>query len=72
MSLLLFLGYLNLSNNNFSSKIPFIGQMTTISELAFAGNPNLYGTPLVKKCQDEDSDKRRSDVEDKIDGGYVD
>ena len=72
MSLLLFLGYLNLSYNNFSGKIPFIRQMTTFSELAFAGNPNLYGTPLVIKCKDEDSDKRRSDVEDKIDGGYVD
>ena len=72
MSLLLFLGYMNLSNNNFSGTIPFIGQMTTFSELAFAGNPNLYRTPLVIKCQDEDSDKRRSVVEDKIDGGYVD
>ena len=72
MSLLLFLGYLNLSNNNFFGKIPFIRQMTTFSELAFDGNPNLYGTPLIIKCQDEDSDKRRSDVEDKIDGGYVD
>ena len=40
--------------------------------MAFAGNPNLCGTPPVIKCQDEDEDKRRSDVEDNIDGGYVD
>ncbi|RVW49065.1 Receptor-like protein 2 [Vitis vinifera] len=72
MPLLTFLGYLNLSNNNFSSKIPFTGQMTTFTELAFAGNPNLCGTPLVTKCQDEDLDKRQSVLEDKIDGGYID
>ncbi|KAJ9693373.1 hypothetical protein PVL29_012226 [Vitis rotundifolia] len=72
MPLLTFLGYLNLSNNNFSGKIPFTGQMTTFTELAFAGNPNLCGTPLVTKCQDEDLDKRQSALEDKIDGSYVD
>ena len=70
MSLLSSLGYLNMSKNNFSGKIPFIGQMSTFTELAFAGNPNLCGTPLIIKCQDEDSDKRH--VEDKIDGGYID
>ena len=64
MSLLSSLGYLNLSNNNFSGKIPFIGQMSIFIELAFAGNPNLCGTPLIIKCQDEDSDKRQSAVED--------
>ena len=72
MSSLTFLGYLNLSNNNFSGKIPFVGQMTTFTELAFTGNPNLCGTPLVTKCQDEDLDKRQSVLEDKIDGGYID
>ena len=50
MSLLSSLGYLNLSNNNFSDKIPFIRQMSTFTELAFAGNPNLFGTPLIIKC----------------------
>ena len=72
MSLLSSLGYLNLSNNNFSDKIPFIGQMSTFTESTFAGNPNLCGAPLVIKCQDEGTDKRRSGVEDKIDGGFVD
>ena len=72
MSLLSSLGYLNLSNNNFSNKIPFIGQMSTFTESTFAGNPNLCGAPLVIKCQDEGTDKRRSGVEDKIDGGFVD
>ncbi|KAJ9693382.1 hypothetical protein PVL29_012235 [Vitis rotundifolia] len=72
MPSLTFLGYLNLSNNNFSGKIPFTGQMTTFTELAFAGNPNLCGTPLVTKCQDEDLDKRQSALEDKIDGSYID
>eukprot|EP00261_Vitis_vinifera_P036281 XP_019077524.1 PREDICTED: leucine-rich repeat receptor protein kinase EMS1-like [Vitis vinifera] len=69
---LTFLSYLNLSNNNFSGKIPFIGQMTTFNELAFVGNPNLCGAPLVTKCQDEDLDKKCSVIEDKNDGGYID
>ncbi|XP_034696265.1 receptor-like protein EIX1 isoform X2 [Vitis riparia] len=72
MPSLTFLSYLNLSDNNFSGKIPFTGQMTTFTELAFAGNPNLCGTPLVTKCQDEDLDNRQSALEDKIDGSYVD
>ena len=46
--------------------------MSTFTELAFAENPNLCGTPLVTKCQDEDLDKRQSALEDKIDGSYVD
>ena len=50
MSLLSSLGYLNLSNNNFSDKIPFIRQMSTFTELTFAGNPNLCGTSLIIKC----------------------
>ncbi|KAL6312452.1 hypothetical protein AAG906_021668 [Vitis piasezkii] len=69
---LTFLSYLNLSNNNFSGKIPFIGQMSTFSESAFVGNPNLCGAPLVTKCQDEDLDKKCSAIEDKNDGGYID
>ncbi|RVW13899.1 Leucine-rich repeat receptor protein kinase MSL1 [Vitis vinifera] len=69
---LTFLSYLNLSNNNFSGKIPFIGQMSTFNELAFVGNPNLCGAPLVTKCQDEDLDKKYSAIEDKNDGGYID
>ncbi|KAL6312466.1 hypothetical protein AAG906_021682 [Vitis piasezkii] len=72
MASLTFLSYLNLSNNNFSGKIPFIGQMTTFTESGFVGNPNLCGAPLVTKCQDEDLDKKRSAIEDKNDGGYID
>ncbi|XP_059595583.1 receptor-like protein EIX2 [Vitis vinifera] len=72
MASLSFLSYLNLSNNNFYGKIPFIGQMTTFTELAFVGNPDLCGAPLATKCQNEDPNKRQSVVSDKNDGGYID
>ncbi|XP_034695755.1 receptor-like protein EIX1 [Vitis riparia] len=48
------------------------GQMTTFTELAFVGNPDLCGAPLATKCQDEDPNKRQSVVSDKNDGGYID
>ena len=72
MSPLTFLSNLNLSNNNFSSKIPFMGQMTTFTEMAFAGNPNLCGAPLVAKCQDEGSDTGQSDVKDETEDNFID
>ncbi|KAJ9693389.1 hypothetical protein PVL29_012241 [Vitis rotundifolia] len=79
ISMLCQLSSLDLSSNQLFGTIPssmfsltFLGQMTTFTELAFAGNPNLCGTPLVTKCQDEDIDKGQSALEDKIDGGYVD
>ncbi|KAL6312579.1 hypothetical protein AAG906_005975 [Vitis piasezkii] len=51
---------------------PFMGQMTTFTATAFAGNPNLCGAPLVTKCQDEGSDKGQSDVEDETDNNFID
>ncbi|RVW49164.1 Receptor like protein 3 [Vitis vinifera] len=71
---------LNLSKNHISgqipgsiwSKIPFMGQMTTFTEMAFAGNPNLCGAPLVTKCQDEGSDTGQSDVKDETEDNFID
>ena len=46
--------------------------MTTSTELAFVGNPNLCGALLATKCHDEDLDKKHSAIEDKNDDGYID
>ncbi|TXG65078.1 hypothetical protein EZV62_012072 [Acer yangbiense] len=56
LSSLSFLGYLNLSNNNFSGTIPNAEHLTTFDASSFAGNPALCGPPLNVKCMDEDSD----------------
>ncbi|KAL6310834.1 hypothetical protein AAG906_019507 [Vitis piasezkii] len=57
---------------SFDLSNPFMGQMTTFTAMAFAGNPNLCGAPLVTKCQDEGSDKGQSDVEDETDNNFID
>ena len=56
MSLLSFLGVLNLSYNNFSSAIPYTSHMTTFEAPSFVGNPGLCGAPLVVKCPSEGID----------------
>ena len=68
------MSYLDLSNNNFSSKIPFTGQMTTCNDSMFAGNPHLCGQPLVAQFQGDDLDQGQgqSNVEDENDDGFVD
>jgi EIX receptor 1/2 len=45
-----FLSYLNLSNNNLSGKIPTGTQLQSFSASAYAGNRDLCGLPLPKKC----------------------
>ncbi|KAL5062191.1 hypothetical protein RYX36_023928, partial [Vicia faba] len=50
MSALYFLGILNLSFNNFGGQIPLGTQLQGFSNLSYMGNPQLCGTPLVKKC----------------------
>jgi hypothetical protein len=49
MSLLNFLGYLNLSCNNFDGKIPLGTQLQSFNASSYIGNPKLCGAPL-KNC----------------------
>jgi EIX receptor 1/2 len=44
------LSHLNLSNNNLSGKIPIGTQLQSFSASAYAGNQNLCGLPLLKRC----------------------
>lgn len=51
ISALNYLSYLNLSYNNLSGRIPVGNQMQTLTDpTIYAGNPDLCGTPLTKKC----------------------
>ena len=73
MSSLTFLGYLNLSNNNFSGEIPFTGQMTTFDGAVFHGNPGLCGAPLVIKCAPKNPGRQNNnDGKDEDDNGFFD
>ncbi|KAK2406992.1 receptor protein EIX2 [Trifolium repens] len=49
MSLLNFLGYLNLSYNNLDGKIPIGTQLQSFNASSYIGNPKLCGAPL-KNC----------------------
>jgi len=49
MSLLTFLGYMNLSCNNFDGKIPIAMQLQSFNASSYIGNPKLCGAPL-KNC----------------------
>ncbi|PON42108.1 Leucine-rich repeat domain containing protein [Parasponia andersonii] len=48
------LSTLDLSSNNLSGKIPTGTQLQTRDAAAYAGNPELCGAPLPKKCLDEE------------------
>ncbi|XP_062113843.1 receptor-like protein EIX2 [Humulus lupulus] len=50
------LNTLDLSNNNLSGKIPTGPQLQTRDEAAYVGNPELCGSPLHKKCLDEEEE----------------
>ncbi|CAL9127711.1 unnamed protein product, partial [Musa acuminata var. zebrina] len=51
ISALNYLRYLNLSYNKLSGRIPVGNQMQTLTDpTIYAGNPDLCGTPLTKKC----------------------
>ncbi|XP_065015452.1 receptor-like protein EIX2 [Musa acuminata AAA Group] len=51
ISALNYLSYLNLSYNKLSGRIPVGNQMQTLTDpTIYAGNPDLCGTPLTKKC----------------------
>ncbi|XP_057990364.1 receptor-like protein EIX2 [Hevea brasiliensis] len=63
------IGYLNLSDNNFSGMIPYMGHVTTFDASSFDGNSGLRGAPLVLKCPGNDSNGGGgSIVEDSSDG----
>ncbi|KAL5549770.1 hypothetical protein UlMin_005001 [Ulmus minor] len=66
MSILTSLGYLNLSYNKLSGKIPKGNQLQTLTDPAiYAGNLQLCGDPLPKKCPgDEDPISTGNEDED--------
>ncbi|KAL5568007.1 hypothetical protein UlMin_024582 [Ulmus minor] len=54
---LTYLSHLNLSNNNLSGRIPTGNQLQVIQDpsSSYAGNSQLCGTPLEKKCPGDDA-----------------
>jgi EIX receptor 1/2 len=50
LATLSFLGHLNLSNNNLSGKIPTGTQLQSFSASSYAGNRDLCGLPILKRC----------------------
>ncbi|CAH2049703.1 unnamed protein product [Thlaspi arvense] len=53
MTRLTFLGVLDLSNNNLWGKIPTSTQLQGFNETCFAGNAELCGLPLSKRCTNQ-------------------
>lgn len=49
------LGVLDLSNNNLSGKIPLTTQLQNFDASSYTGNPELCGSPLPKKCKEDES-----------------
>ena len=56
MSALSFLEVLNLSFNNLKGQIPLGTQLQSFTPLSYMGNPQLCGTPLMKKCKHDAPD----------------
>ena len=50
-----FLEYLNLSQNQLIGPIPQGGQFRTFQSSSFEGNLGLCGSPLLKKCENDDT-----------------
>jgi len=57
MSALSFLAVLNLSFNNMKGQIPLGTQLQGFTPLSYMGNPELCGTPLIKKCSHDGDTK---------------
>ena len=60
VSNLTFLSYLDLSYNNFSSRIPSSTQLQSFDALSYVGSPQLCGDPLSKNCTIEEESLKRS------------
>ncbi|KAE8124937.1 hypothetical protein FH972_019776 [Carpinus fangiana] len=75
MASLTFLSHLNLSYNNFSSKISSSTQIQSFSAMNFIGNHDLCGPPLTPSCVGDDTTLEPSpnaDDEGGEDGGWID
>ncbi|KAK2387419.1 receptor protein EIX2 [Trifolium repens] len=68
VALLNFLGYLNLSCNNFHGKIPIGTQLQSFDASSFIGNPKLCGAPLNNCTTEEENPKNATSPENEDDG----
>ncbi|KAH7865971.1 hypothetical protein Vadar_013745 [Vaccinium darrowii] len=59
-----FLSVLNLSSNNLSGKIPSSTQLQSFDATAYAGNPELCGLPLPKKCPGEETTPKDKSIQE--------
>ena len=55
LATLSFLSYLNLSNNNLSGSVPTGTQLQGFNASSYAGNRDLCGSPLQKKCLEDEA-----------------
>ncbi|KAI5345604.1 hypothetical protein L3X38_013481 [Prunus dulcis] len=49
------IGYLDLSENNLSRKIPIVTQLQSFGPSSYGGNPPLCGLPLLTTCDEEEA-----------------
>ncbi|XP_027353067.1 receptor-like protein 32 [Abrus precatorius] len=67
-----FLAYLNLSFNRLVGKIPLGTQLQTFEAASFAGNVELCGAPLTKKCSESSNSKDvHTDLGVKFDWSFI-
>ncbi|KAH7865667.1 hypothetical protein Vadar_009569 [Vaccinium darrowii] len=59
-----FLSVLNLSSNNLSGKIPSSTQLQSFDATVYAGNPELCGLPLPKKCPGEETTPKDKSIQE--------
>ncbi|KAM5555365.1 receptor-like protein EIX2 [Rosa sericea] len=62
------LGYLDLSHNNLSGKIPVGSQLQDYGPSSFVGNPQLCGLPLERSCYPDKENSPHGNEEDDDDG----
>jgi EIX receptor 1/2 len=55
LATLSFLSYLNLSNNNLLGSVPTGTQLQSFNASSYAGNRDLCGLPLQKKCLEDEA-----------------
>ncbi|KAH7865666.1 hypothetical protein Vadar_009514 [Vaccinium darrowii] len=59
-----FLSVLNLSSNNLSGKIPSSTQLQSFDATVYAGNSELCGLPLPKKCPGEETTPKDKSIQE--------